>query len=105
MSILGQAAVSASVATDLYTVPKGKTCTFRIMCCEQAGASALFRVALRDGGATLASAHYISYDEALASNASFASEVIEMDADDVVTVYVNTTNTSWTVQGIEEPTD
>ena len=49
--ILGQAAPSSGVDTDLYTVPTSKTATVKVVCANRAATA--FAVIIRDGVAAM----------------------------------------------------
>ena len=99
---LGQVAPGATTATTLYTCPKGYTATGRVFLCNRAGATTTFRLALRQDGATLGNEHYLAYDAPLAANEDVHTEELNLDSDDVVTVYGATANLSFTFIGREE---
>ena len=101
--VLGQSNPSATSATTLYTVPGATSAIVSsIVVCNQAAASATFRVAVRPAGAGLAAQHYLYYDVALAGNATFAATLgIPLATTDVVTVYASTATMSFNLFGNE----
>jgi len=101
--VLGQSNPSATTATTLYTVPAAtETVVSSITICEQSGATATFRIAVRPNGATLAAEHYIVYDAAVSANDTIILTVgLTLDAADVVTVYASSANLSFAAFGSE----
>ncbi len=101
--ILGQVAPGAASDTDLYTVPEKKLATVRVLVAERAGASALYRIAVRPLGASIVTKHYITFDRVLGANLDAHSVPFEIGATDVITVRSSTTGLSFTATGVEEP--
>jgi len=100
--VLGQSSPSATTNTDLYTVPAStSTVASTLVVCNR-GTSTTFRVAVRPAGATLADEHYIVYDNLLNQNDSvFLTLGITLATTDVVTVYTNSANVSFSLFGSE----
>ena len=100
--VLGQSAPSATTNTDLYTVPSATSAVCSTLAICNRGVSTLFRVAVRPAGATLANEHYVVYDSAIsAGNAVFLTLGISLATTDVVTVYANTADVSFSLFGSE----
>jgi hypothetical protein len=101
--VLGQLNPAATTATTLYTVPAAtSTVLSTLVICNQAGAPATFRVAVRPAGATLAALHYLAYDTVLNQNDMIALTLgITLAATDVVTVYASAATVSFSVFGCE----
>jgi glucose-6-phosphate dehydrogenase assembly protein OpcA len=101
--VLGQSNPAATTATTLYTVPAATaTVVYTISACNQAATAGTFRIAVRPAGATLAAAHYLAYDSAIAANGSvFLTLGITLAATDVVTVYASSATMSFAMFGIE----
>lgn len=101
--VLGQAAPSGEVATDLYTVPSAtQAVASTLSVCNTGSASTLYRVAVRPSGETLASKHYIAYDAyAEANNSSFLTIGLSLGSTDVVTVYASSGTLSFGLFGTE----
>lgn len=101
--VLGQVNPTATTNTTLYTVPGGNsTVVSTITVCNQIGTVANFRIAVRPGGETLSSKHYINYDTQVPANDQLALTIgITLAATDVVTVYANTANVSFNLFGTE----
>lgn len=101
--VLGQSAPSATTNTDLYTVPSAtEAVVSTIFVCNRGSTAALYRIAVRPDGATIANQHYIAYDAVILGNDSVAITVgTTMDAADVITVYASTANLSFNAFGSE----
>jgi hypothetical protein len=101
--VLGQANPAATTATTLYTVPASKSAVVSTLVVANLSTSAVtYRVAIRPGGATLASTHYIAYDVALSPNDSTALTLgITLATTDIITVYASTANVNFTAFGDE----
>ncbi len=101
--VLGQAALAATTATDVYTVPAGKSAVVSTLALANRGTSAvMYRVAVRPAGAALGNAHYIAYDVSLPANTSdFVTIGITLAATDVVTVYASAATMSVSLFGDE----
>ena len=100
--VLGQSAPSATTNTDLYTVPSATSAVCSTLAICNRGISTLFRVAVRPAGATLANEHYVVYDSAIsAGDAVFLTLGISLATTDVVTVYANTADVSFSLFGSE----
>lgn len=87
--VLGQAALTAEVATDVYTVPSATEAIIStIVICNRAAAANTFRIAVRPDGATLANQHYTAYDVAIEANdATNLTLGFTLDSGDVITAY------------------
>lgn len=101
--VLGQSSPSATTATDLYTVPSGKSAVGSTLAvCNRSASSVTYRVAVRPAGATLANQHYLAYGMTIAANDShFLTIGITLAATDVVTVYASAADLSFTLFGDE----
>ena len=102
--VLGQAAPSATTATDVYTVAlSSEAVVSTIVVCNRAAASGTYRISVRPSGATQADEHYIAYDVPVAGNDSTTLTLgITLEASDVITVYCSTADMSVSVFGSEE---
>ena len=100
--VLGQSSPSATTNTDLYTVPAStSTVASTLVVCNR-GTSTTFRVAVRPAGATLADEHYIVYGNYVNQYDSvFLTLGITLATTDVVTVYTNSANVSFSLFGSE----
>lgn len=103
VKVLGQSAPAATTATDLYTVPSGKSAVCSTLAvANRGGGSAAYRVAVRPAGATLDDEHYIVYNASLPTSGSdFITIGITLAATDVVTVYASTADMSFSLFGDE----
>jgi len=100
--VLGQSSPSATTNTDLYTVPASTSAVASTLVVCNRGVSTSFRVAVRPAGATIANEHYIVYDNLLNQNDSvFLTLGITLATTDVVTVYTNSANVSFSLFGSE----
>ena len=101
--VLGQVAPSATTDTDLYSVPAStETVASSISICNRSSTGGTFRLAIRPAGETIADKHYISYDTAVPGNDSIHLTMgMTMGNTDVVTVYANNSNFSFTLFGTE----
>ena len=101
--VLGQSAPGATTATDVYTVPVGKSAVVStVTVCNRSASPVAYRIAVRPGGATLTTAHYIAYDVGLtANNSDYHTIGVTMAAGDVVTVYAGTANLTFSLFGDE----
>ena len=102
--ILGQASPAAATFAAAYTAPGGRHATVRVLVCNR-GSAAVFRVALSPSGTTLATAHYVAYDQLLADNDSASSVAFTVAENDVVRVWSASGEMSFTVTGIEDAND
>jgi glucose-6-phosphate dehydrogenase assembly protein OpcA len=101
--VLGQSNPAATTATTLYTVPASKSTVVSTIVVANLSTSAVtYRIAIRPGGATLASSQYIAYDVALSPNDSTAITLgVTLATTDVVTVYASTANVTFSAFGDE----
>jgi len=101
--VLGQVAPSATTDTTLYTVPALKeTIVSTLVIANRAGTPALYRVAVRPNGATLANQHYLAYDVTVDFNDSATLTLgVTLGAGDVITVRSSSATTSFSAFGTE----
>lgn len=101
--ILGQSSPAGNTLTTLYAVPIGySAATSTLSICNQNAADATYRIAVRPANATLNFKHYIAYDApVLAYDTVPLTIAMTLDATDVVSVYANTTNISFSLFGSE----
>lgn len=85
--ILGQAHLTTTSDTDVYTVPSSTETIISTMVVANISATATtFNVAIRDGGEALANKHYIAKDVPIAAKDSTTLTLgITLEATDVVT--------------------
>ena len=101
--VLGNINPAATTATTLYTVPSATSTIVSTICvCNQAAASATYRIAIRPAGATLAASQYITYDASVPTGDSiFLTLGITLATTDVITVYASTATLSFLAFGTE----
>jgi len=101
--VLGQSNPTATTNTTLYTVPAGNSVVVStIAVCNQIGTVANFRVAIRPAGESLSNKHYLNYDTQVPGFDQLSLTMgITLAATDVVTVYANTNNVSFSIFGTE----
>ena len=101
--VLGQVVSTASVDTNVYTVPTSTTAIISsIVVLNRGTGGTTFRVAVRPNGATVENKHYIAYDTPIARNdTTVLSFGVTMDAADVITINGADNNLSVSVFGTE----
>lgn len=101
--VLGQAAPSATTATDVHTVAAStQVVVSSIVVANRGSTATTFRIAVRPSGASLANQHYIAYDPNISANDAVALTLgVTMGAGDVVTVYAGNANLTFSVFGAE----
>ena len=99
----GSQTLTAATNTNLYTVPSSTQAVIStITICNQAAASASYRIAVRPSGTAVATQHYVAYDIAIAANDTTALTLgISLTATDIVTVYASAATMSFTAFGSE----
>jgi len=90
--ILGQANLTTTSDTDIYTVPSATETIISTMIVANIGTVATtFNIALRQDGATLADKHYIAKDVPIAASDSTTLTLgMALEATDVVTCAAGT---------------
>jgi len=101
--ILCQSSPSAATLTTIYTVPDLKGATVSsVFVCNRTGAAVNFRIAIVEGGGTIANKNYLYYDISCPANDSFARVLgITMSNEDMVKVYNTTADLSFSFFGSE----
>lgn len=101
--VLGQSAPSATTLTTLYTVPSAtEAVVSTLVVCNRSATARTFRIAVRPNGDSIANQHYLAYDVLVGANDSTTLTLgITMDAADVLSVYAETTDLSFTAFGSE----
>lgn len=100
--VLGQSAPSAASNTDLYTCSSANGAVASTLAVCNRGATTTVRVAVRPGGASISNQHYICFDVPVSSaDTLFLTIGVALANTDVVTVYANTANTSFSLFGSE----
>ena len=103
LKILGQAALSSTTNTDVYTVPSAKSATIStIAVCNRDSTACTFRIQVAAGGAASTAAQYIFYDQSLDAYSTFSITIgITLATTDVVRAYTNGSLVSVNVFGVE----
>ena len=100
---LGQATLSATTLTDVYTVPGGTQTTISTVFVCNRGSATTFRLAVAIAGAGGANAQYLYYDQAIGANTTFPITCgITLAATDVLRAYAGSANVSVNIFGEEE---
>ena len=101
--VLGQSNPAATTATTLYTVPASTSAVIStITVCNQAAASATYRISVRPAGASQTAAMYLAYDVTVGANDSTALTLgITLATTDIVTVYASSATVSFIAFGSE----
>lgn len=102
--ILGQAALSATTLTDVYTVPVAtQTVISSVVICNRGASDTTFRIALAVAGAVDANKQYIYYNTAVPANESYVATIgITLSAADILRAYTTGSSVSVSVFGAEE---
>ena len=103
LKVLGQANPSATVLTDLYTVPGSTSTTVStIAMCNRGAATISVRVSVAIGGASDSLEQYIIYDrKVLKNNTDFLTIGLTLTATDKVRVYTDIATASFSLFGVE----
>jgi hypothetical protein len=101
--VLGQANPAATTLTTLYTVPAStQAICSTLTVCNTASTSTTYRLAVRPGGVTAATQHYIAYDVALPANDTATLTLgVTLSATDVVSVYAGSSSVAFSLFGVE----
>ena len=100
--ILGQAALSATTDTTVYTVPSSTLAIVNINVVNRSSSTAAsVRVALAST-ATPQTSEYIEYDASIPSNGVLERSGLALNAGERVIIYASTANCSVSVYGLEQ---
>lgn len=99
--ILGQAALSATTNTTVYTVPVDKTSTFTVTLCNRDATASTVRLAVCASG-TPTDAEYLLYDFAIPANGTIEKSGIVADVGKNLVAYASNAFTSVSAYGFEE---
>jgi hypothetical protein len=101
--VLGQVAPLATTLTTLYIVPSATSTVCSTLVIANTGATATSaRVAIRPAAEAINVKHYIVYDTIVpAGDSVFLTLGISLATTDVVSVYANTANLSFSLFGSE----
>ena len=102
---LGQVAPSATTATTLYTCPKKVRATGVVTICSLDAGTQSFRVALRPNGDALDPKHYLVYDYSIEAGDALYTIPLELEPDDVLTVYGSSATLTFAFVGTTTPMD
>jgi len=100
--VLGQSNPAIATQANLYVVPPATSavCSTLVICNQ--GLTTTYRIAVRPAGTTLTSTHYLVYDSAINSTDSvFLTMGITLATTDIVAVWANTANVSFSLFGSE----
>jgi len=103
LKILAQLSPAATTLTTLYTVPAATSAVISsLVICNQNVTTINFRISLAIAGAANNVKQYIYYDLPLLANDTFIATIgISLATTDLIRVYSDTTNVSFSVTGVE----
>jgi hypothetical protein len=101
--VLGQQAPESATLTTAYTVPSStQAVVSTITATNRSGNVDRIRMAVRPAGETLATKHYISFDEPVGGNVTVGYTIgISLATTDVISVYSANGTTSFNIFGSE----
>lgn len=99
--ILGQAALSATTNTTVYTVPASTLAVVNVNVVNRAGTASTVRIAL-SSSANPDTSEWIEYDSTIPANGVIERTGIAINAAERVVVYASTANCSVSVYGLEQ---
>jgi hypothetical protein len=101
--ILAQSAPSATVLTDVYTVPAAtQTIISTLNVCNRGSTTTTFRISAAINGAVDTNAQYLYYDLSIGGNDSFAATAgITLGAGDVIRIFAGNANLTINLFGVE----
>jgi len=102
--ILGQSYPTATVLTDLYTVPGAtKAQTSTIVVSNQSASNDTFRISVAEAGAADSTEQYLYYDITIPGNDTFCATIgITLNTTDVIRCYSAGGTCSFNLFGIEK---
>ena len=89
--------------TDIYTVPGSTVVSLRVIITNRSGNKKRFRISLAPNGAADSDEQYVAFDKLMESNDTGSTIAFVLDSGDVVRVYGETTEVSFTATGEERP--
>ena len=104
LKTLAQNSPAATVLTDLYTVPASTSTaiTSVVICNHNSVVEITFRISIAIAGGVDDPKQYIYYDMPLSSNDTFVATIgLKLATTDVIRVYTNTANVSFSLFGTE----
>jgi len=99
--VLGQADLTATTNTTIYTVPASKVATITVNCCNRSNVDTTIRLALSATG-TPADSEWIEYDATIPANGVLERTGIVVDATKNLVAYANLSGISVSVYGFED---
>jgi hypothetical protein len=101
--VLGQVNPLAATDTNIYTTPAQKeTVVSSIVIVNQGSTSGTYRVAIRPNNETIATKHYIAFENSLDAKATEILAIgVTLDAADVITVRASAADFSFNAFGVE----
>lgn len=100
--VLGQSNPSATTLTTLYTVPAATSTVVSTLTICNLSAATSYRIAIRPAGAAISNAHYLVYDQYIASNDTITLTLgLTLATTDVISVYAGTANVVFQAFGTE----
>lgn len=101
LKVLGQAALSATTLTDVYTAAAAATVS-TVVVCNRSSTPTTFRLSVAVAGAADATKQYFAYDVPLAGNDTVPFTIgLTMAATDVLRAYAGAATVSVNVFGVE----
>ena len=101
--ILGQLAPAALTLEDLYTCPTDVIAVMRVIISNRNISAASFRIAVSPDGAAISDEHYIAFDKLMEGNDTGSTIAFIVNEDDVIRVFGETADFSFTATGEERP--
>ena len=101
--VLGQAALTTTTLTDVYTVPAATEATIStIIVANRGSGDTTFRISVAVAGAADATKQYLFYDDEVIGNKSFIATLgITLGAGDIIRAYGGNGNLSVNIFGVE----
>ncbi|MDK1039274.1 MAG: hypothetical protein QGD91_10230 [Actinomycetota bacterium] len=99
--ILGQAAPAATTLTDIYTCPTNIVAVMRVIITNRGINDASFRVAVSPDGDAIEDKHFIAFDKLMAGNDTGSTIAFVVNEDDIVRVFAENAEFSFTATGEE----
>ena len=103
LRILAQSNPAADTLTDTYTVPVGKSSVISsLVVANRAGTKTKFRISVSKDGEADDLKHYLYYNVEIDKNDTFVATIgVSLDGGDVIRVYADDANLSFSVFGVE----
>ena len=102
IKVLGQVAPSATTETPLYTATGTSAVAGNLIVCNRSNTAVFYRTSVSVGGGATANQDYLIYDSLIPGNESLSLlSGLTLSANDVVRVYVDSANASFSLMGEE----